>query len=162
MLLGLIAAPNRGHVDLGVPGWGACRFSLFDDSADGTLATRPLDRGQPLVMSASARHREERVQLMLDKLSDLARGAERLNAGSALKFCDVASGASDVYPRTSPCYEWDLAAGDALVRAAGGRVTTLEGAPIRYNRWDSLKAPKFVAAADPSVDYVNLIPDPDL
>ena len=161
-VLGLIAAPNRGHVDLGVPNWGARRFSLFDDSADGTLATRPLDRGQPLVMSASARHREERVQLMLDKLSDLARGAERLNAGSALKFCDVASGEADVYPRTSPCYEWDLAAGDALVRAAGGRVTTLEGAPIRYNQWDSLKAPKFVAAADPSIDYVELIPDPDL
>ena len=161
-VLGLIAAPNRGHVDLGVPGWGARRFSLFDDSADGTLATRSLDRGQPLVMSASARHREERVQLMLDKLSELARGAERLNAGSALKFCDVASGEADVYPRTSPCYEWDLAAGDALVRAAGGRVTTLEGAPIRYNQWDSLKAPKFVAAADPSVDYVELIPDPDL
>ena len=161
-VLGLIAAPNRGHVDLGVPGWGARRFSLFDDSADGMLATRSLDRGQPLVMSASARHREERVQLMLDKLSNLAEGAERLNAGSALKFCDVASGEADVYPRTSPCYEWDLAAGDALVRAAGGRVTTLEGAPIRYNQWDSLKAPKFVAAADPSVDYVELIPDPDL
>ena len=57
---------------------------------------------------------------MLGKLSDLAKGAERLNAGSALKFCDVASGVADVYPRTSPCYEWDLAAGDALVRAAGG------------------------------------------
>ena len=99
---------------------------------------------------------------MLDKLSNLAEGAERLNAGSALKFCDVASGEADVYPRTSPCYEWDLAAGDALVRAAGGCVTTLEGAPIRYNQWDSLKAPKFVAAADPSVDYVELIPDPDL
>ena len=161
-VLGLIAAPNRGHVDLGVPGRGARRFSLFDDSADGTLATRSLDRSQALVMSASARHREERVQLMLDKLSDLAEGAERLNAGSALKFCDVASGQADVYPRTSPCYEWDLAAGDALVRAAGGRVTTLEGTPIRYNQWDSLKAPKFVAAADPSVDYVELIPDPDL
>ena len=82
----------------------------------------------------------------------------RLNAGSALKFCDVASGAADIYPRTSPCYEWDLAAGDALVRAAGGRVTTLEGAPIRYNQWDSLKAPKFVAAGDRRLITWSLIP----
>ena len=99
--------------------------------------------------------------MMLCKLSRLAAGAERSNSGSALKFCDLASGVADVYPRTSPCYEWDLAAGDALVRAAGGSVTTLEGAPVRYNQWDSLKAPKFVAAGDAHVDYVGLIPDPD-
>lgn len=100
--------------------------------------------------------------MILNRLSEIAAGAQRLDAGSALKFCDVASGVADVYPRTSPCYEWDLAAGDALVRAAGGTVTTLEGAPIRYNQWDSLKAPKFVAAGDPKIDYLDLIPDPDI
>jgi 3'(2'), 5'-bisphosphate nucleotidase len=160
-VLGLIAAPNRGYLDLGVPGWGARRFPLFSDGPSETLATRPLDPHQPLVMCASARHREERVQMMLNKLSGLAEGAERSDSGSALKFCDLAAGVADVYPRTSPCYEWDLAAGDALVRAAGGSVTTLEGAPIRYNQWDSLKAPKFVAAGDAHIDYVGLIPDPD-
>ena len=56
----------------------------------------------------------------------------------------------------------DLAAGDALVRAAGGSVTTLEGAPVRYNQWDSLKAPKFVAAGDSEINYLERIPDPDL
>ncbi len=135
-VLGLIAAPNRGHLD--------------------------LDPAAQLVMSASARHREERVQMMLTRLAELAQGAQRLDAGSALKFCDVASGSADVYPRTSPCYEWDLAAGDALVRAAGGSVTTLEGAPVRYNQWDTLKAPKFVAAGDSEINYLELIPDPDL
>jgi len=100
--------------------------------------------------------------MMLSSFAELAQGTERLDAGSALKFCDVASGRADVYPRTSPCYEWDLAAGDALVRAAGGSVTTLEGAPVRYNQWDSLKAPKFVAAGDSEVNYLELIPDPDL
>ena len=53
------------------------------------------------------------------------------------------------------------AAGDALVRAAGGSVTTLEGAPVRYNQWDSLKAPKFVAAGDSDINYLELIADPD-
>jgi 3'(2'), 5'-bisphosphate nucleotidase len=161
-VLGLIAAPNRGHIDFGVPECGAWRYPLFSSGEGEKLMTRSLDPSAQLVMSASARHREERVQIMLNRLSDVAEGAVRLNAGSALKFCDVASGVADIYPRTSPCYEWDLAAGDALVRAAGGRVTTLEGAPIRYNQWDSLKAPKFVAAGDRQIDYLELIPDPDL
>ena len=161
-VLGLIAAPNRGHIDFGVPECGAWRYPLFSSGEGEKLMTRSLDPSAQLVMSASARHREERVQIMLNRLSDVAEGAVRLNAGSALKFCDVASGVADIYPRTSPCYEWDLAAGDALVRAAGGRVTTLEGAPIRYNQWDSLKAPKFMAAGDRQIDYLELIPDPDL
>ncbi len=161
-VLGLIAAPSRGYLDLGIPGWGARRYALFADEADAELSTRPVDSSSALVVSASARHRAERVEVMLSRLSDVADGAQRLNAGSALKFCDVASGVADVYPRTSPCYEWDLAAGDALVRAAGGAVTTLEGAPIRYNQWDSLKAPKFVAAGDPRINYLDLIPDPDI
>ena len=161
-VLGLIAAPYRGHVDLGVPDWGAKRYPLFSNEEGADLSARALDPAAQLVMSASARHREERVQMMLTRLAELAKGAQRLDAGSALKFCDVASGSADVYPRTSPCYEWDLAAGDALVRAAGGSVTTLEGAPVRYNQWDSLKAPKFVAAGDSEINYLELIPDPDL
>ena len=161
-VLGLIAAPNRGQLDFGVPDWGARRYPLFSDEEGRDLSTRALDPTAQLVMSASARHREERIQMMLARLAELAQGSERLNAGSALKFCDVASGSADVYPRTLPCYEWDLAAGDALVRAAGGSVTTLEGAPIRYNQWDSLKAPKFVAAGDREINYLELIPDPDL
>jgi len=161
-VLGLIAAPNRGYLDFGVPDWGARRYPLFSEEEGEDLSTRLLDSTAQLIMSASARHREERVQMMLTRLAELAQGAERLNAGSALKFCDVASGSADVYPRTSPCYEWDLAAGDALVRAAGGTVTTLEGAPVRYNQWDSLKAPKFVAAGDSEINYLELIPDPDL
>jgi 3'(2'), 5'-bisphosphate nucleotidase len=161
-VLGLIAAPNRGYLDFGVPDWGARRYPLFSEGEGEDLSTRLLDSTAQLIMSASARHREERVQMMLTRLAELAQGAERLDAGSALKFCDVASGSADVYPRTSPCYEWDLAAGDALVRAAGGSVTTLEGAPVRYNQWDSLKAPKFVAAGDSEINYLELIPDPDL
>ncbi len=161
-VLGLIAAPNRAHVDVGIPLWGARRFSLTNRNEGEPLRTRPLNGAEALTLSASARHRAERVQVMMDRLSPLANGAQRLNAGSALKFCDLVSGDADVYARTSPCYEWDLAAGDALVRAAGGSVTTLEGESIRYNRWDSLKAPQFVAAADPTINYAALLRDPDI
>lgn len=162
-VMGVIAAPNRGYVDVGVPGWGARRYTLDEGDGDGKLLqTRRLDTASPLTMSASARHREERVKVMMDRLSPLAKGAQRLDAGSALKFNDLVSGRADVYPRISPCYEWDLAAGDALVRAAGGRVTTLEGSAIRYNQWDSLKAPKFIAAADPDIPYTEVMRDPEM
>ena len=60
--------------------------------------------------------------------------AGRLNAGSSLKFCVIAEGDADVYPRFGPTMEWDIAAGEAVLRAAGGRVETPEGAPMRYGK----------------------------
>ncbi|HMK89324.1 MAG TPA: 3'(2'),5'-bisphosphate nucleotidase CysQ [Methylocystis sp.] len=59
---------------------------------------------------------------------------ERTDAGSSLKFCRIAEGAADVYPRFGPTMEWDTAAGDAVLRAAGGVVLTPEGAPLRYGK----------------------------
>jgi 3'(2'), 5'-bisphosphate nucleotidase len=68
---------------------------------------------------------------------------ERRPAGSSLKFCLVAEGAADLYPRFGPTCEWDTAAGDAVVRGAGGTVTTLDGAPLGYGR-PPFKNPGFV------------------
>ncbi|MFN4288863.1 MAG: 3'(2'),5'-bisphosphate nucleotidase CysQ [Brevundimonas sp.] len=65
---------------------------------------------------------------------------------SSLKFCLMAEGRFDVYPRTGPTSEWDTAAGDAILRAAGGRVLTLDGEPLRYGKLDrALLNPGFVA-----------------
>src|ERR1700753_712953 len=58
--------------------------------------------------------------------------AERIVAGSALKFALIAEGSADLYPRCGPTMEWDTAAGQALVEAAGGNVTMLDGTPFRY------------------------------
>ena len=63
------------------------------------------------------------------------------NAGSSLKFCLVAAGKADLYPRFGPTNEWDTAAGHAVLRAAGGRVHDFRGAEIRYNK------PKFLNGA---------------
>lgn len=60
--------------------------------------------------------------------------AERKTAGSSLKFCRVAEGVADVYPRFGPTMEWDTAAGDAVLRAAGGQVLAVEGGPLRYGK----------------------------
>jgi 3'(2'), 5'-bisphosphate nucleotidase len=78
------------------------------------------------------------------------RIAKRTNAGSSLKFCAIARGAADIYPRLGPTMEWDTAAGHAVLLAAGGAVTTLDGAPLRYgNTARGLRNPHFVAWGTP-------------
>lgn len=64
----------------------------------------------------------------------------------------MAEGSADFYPRLSPTHEWDTAAGDAILRAAGGQVLTLDGAPLRYNREDLLN-PFFVALGSREVPW---------
>ncbi len=76
--------------------------------------------------------------------------AERRAAGSSLKFCLVAEGLADVYPRFGPTMEWDTAAGDAVLRAAGGVVLDPSGAPLAYGKIsDDLRNGSFVAWGDP-------------
>jgi len=79
---------------------------------------------------------------------------ESIRRGSSLKFCTVASGEADLYPRLGPTWEWDTAAGHAVVLAAGGVVVDLEGNPIRYNKETLLNGP-FLAA--PSREFLQRI-----
>jgi 3'-phosphoadenosine 5'-phosphosulfate (PAPS) 3'-phosphatase len=76
--------------------------------------------------------------------------AERRAAGSSLKFCLVAEGLADVYPRFGPTMEWDTAAGDAVLRAAGGAVLDRSGGPLGYGKIGAdLRNGSFVAWGDP-------------
>jgi 3'(2'), 5'-bisphosphate nucleotidase len=77
--------------------------------------------------------------------------------GSSLKFCLVAEGAADFYPRLGPTSEWDTAAAQAVVEAAGGRVTTLDGQPLACNRKDSLLNPDFLVFGDTGRDWSALL-----
>lgn len=82
--------------------------------------------------------------------------AEFVSRGSSLKFCLLAAGEADIYPRLGRTMEWDTAAGDAVLRAAGGRVTTLDGADLCYNKRDQASDvdfanPFFVAYGDPAL-----------
>jgi 3'(2'), 5'-bisphosphate nucleotidase len=90
------------------------------------MTTRPYP--SPLVAVASRSHRDAQTDAFLAGLGvDETRGA-----GSSLKFCLVAEGSADVYPRFGPTMEWDTAAGDAVLRAAGGAVTDPDGSTFRY------------------------------
>jgi 3'(2'), 5'-bisphosphate nucleotidase len=73
------------------------------------------------------------------------------SAGSAIKFCKIAEGEADVYPRLAPTSEWDVAAGHALVAAAGGIVTTSRGTALSFGHAaDRFLIPEFVAWGDPA------------
>ena len=77
--------------------------------------------------------------------------ADEIVCGSALKFCRVAEGAADLYPRLAPTSEWDVAAGHAVLAAAGGAMTTPEGAPLHYGQIaENFRIPAFIAWGDPS------------
>jgi 3'(2'), 5'-bisphosphate nucleotidase len=146
---GVIYQPLAGRAFLGIVGEGAY---LLQPAGDGwsrePIITRSAN-GDALTLLASRRHRNARLASTVDFLEQ-RYSLVRSNSGSALKFCDLASGRGDVYPRFSPCSEWDVAAGDALVTAAGGAVFGLDGAPLRYNARDTLLAEPFLAVGDPA------------
>jgi 3'(2'), 5'-bisphosphate nucleotidase len=73
--------------------------------------------------------------------------------GSSLKFCRIAEGRIDVYPRFGPTSEWDTAAGQCVVEAAGGAVLTLDGAALRYNTKESLLNPDFIVLGDVNLSW---------
>jgi 3'(2'), 5'-bisphosphate nucleotidase len=101
---------------------------LPNESAWRKLRTRAAPAG--LVALASRSHCDPQTEAFLAGLPI----AERKSAGSSLKFCLIAEGGADVYPRFAPTMEWDTAAGDAVLRAAGGVVLNLDGAPLDYGK----------------------------
>lgn len=149
-VLGVLFLPLEQVAYTGIPGVGARRYQrdLRGDWAASELATRALRHGQALRLLASRRHRGARLDAHLAWLEEQWGPIARDNMGSALKFCRMAEGAGDFYPRFSPCCEWDTAAGQAVLEAAGGLVLGLDGAPLRYNTDDSLYSPPFYAIAD--------------
>jgi 3'(2'), 5'-bisphosphate nucleotidase len=80
---------------------------------------------------------------------------ELVQLGSSLKFCSIAEGRADVYPRFGPTSEWDTAAAQAVVEGAGGAVLDNEGRVLSYNAKDSLLNPYFVAFGDTSRDWIR-------
>jgi len=156
--LGLIAEPRRGRYALGIVGDGAWCCEYVEDAwRFSPMGTRALPE-QELVVLASHRHRNERLSQTLAFLESRYE-LQRLNSGSALKFCDLAAGRGDCYPRFSPCSEWDVAAGDALVSAAGGSLWGLDGRPLRYNDRESLLSPNFLAVGDSSQELWQIMLD---
>lgn len=130
-LLGIIAAPALGLLWRGLVGGGAERLTLNEGLATAPVPihTRPMPKaGEPWIAAVSRSHGDRSTEAFIAGRP----GAVCLTLGSAVKFGRLAEGAADIYPRLAPTSEWDVAAGHALVSAAGGTVTSPTGVPLRF------------------------------
>ncbi len=145
-IAGIVAAPKRGLLWRGVVGMGAERLRLSDNTVAELQPIRTRRwLAQEAVATMSRSHLDPATQVFLDRLGPLTRKP----SGSAVKFCLIAEGAVDVYPRLAPTCEWDVAAGHALLAAAGGIVTAPDGAALPYGRIaQSFRVPAFIACGD--------------
>ncbi len=160
-VLGIIAVPVEGVTYLGIPGEhqgaGAWRCSGAG-LATCELLPQMSEHPEGVVrLLASQRHDPLKVESVMQRLEPVARAVQRVNAGSAIKFCALIEGQAEIYPRTSPCYEWDVAAGDALVHAAGGYLVDPDGQRLRYNARDTLLVENFTAGLVTQRDWLNLL-----
>jgi 3'(2'), 5'-bisphosphate nucleotidase len=137
-VLGVVLAPALGKAWWGAQGHGAMARDGGDGAPGRTIAVRAKP-AQPVAV-ASRSHADPQTEAFLDA----AGVAERISAGSSLKFCLVAEGKADLYPRFGRTMEWDTAAGHAVLRAAGGEVTTRDGAPFLYRK-PGFENPGFIA-----------------
>jgi 3'(2'), 5'-bisphosphate nucleotidase len=149
-LLGIIGVPALGLVWRGLVGHGAERISATDRSGAPAepIHTRPMPApGAPWVAAVSRSHGDSRTEAFIEARP----GAVRLKLGSAVKFGRIAEGAADIYARLGPTCEWDIAAGHAIVTAAGGKVTDGRGANLRFGEGaKDFIVPEFIAWGDPT------------
>jgi len=124
--LGVVYQPARDRLWAGLVDEGA-----FVEDVEGRRPIRTRERGPNLDAVASKSHL---TQSTVDYLSEAVGECDHVSVGSSLKFCIVAEGRADIYPRLSPTSEWDTAAGHAVLLAAGGRVDGPDGTPLRYGK----------------------------
>lgn len=125
--LGVVFAPATGRLHGGCVGEGA-----WLDEGQGRVAIRTRERGEQLTAVASKSHLN---QATIDYLQAAAGGScGYVSVGSSLKFCILAEGRADIYPRAAPTSEWDTAAGHAVLLAAGGLVDGPDGSALRYGK----------------------------
>jgi len=145
---GVVHVPVSDTTYFGTRELGAwCRHG--GGTATAIRVRRPAARTPVIVGSRS--HANPELGSQLDRLGP----HELTSMGSSLKFCLVAEGRADFYPRLGPTSEWDTAAAQAVVEAAGGRVVTLDGAALEYNRKEAFLNPHFFVYGDPGRDWLE-------
>ena len=148
-VLGVVHAPVPGQT------WGAARgVGAFRLDGAVRIAIRARRLPEKPTVVASRSHRDPETERILARLP----GHELVGRGSSLKFCLVAEGAADFYPRMGPTSEWDTAAGQCVVEQAGGAVWRLpELTPLGCNEKDSVLNPSFAVIGDPQHDWAAIL-----
>jgi 3'(2'), 5'-bisphosphate nucleotidase len=142
--LGVVYAPARSQLFAGDAVAGQAFRTAQSPDDQGQATRTPIRTRQPaaagLTIVASRSHRSPETDAWLAQV----KVAELVSVGSSLKFCLVAAGEADLYPRLGPTMEWDTAAGHAVLSAAGGEVVNLDGSPFRYGK-PEFRNPSFIA-----------------
>jgi len=157
---GVIYVPVKDLLYAGAFGVGAFRFdttvklrsvaaagNLAGDLAvhDATPLPLPAEKRDATIIVASRSHLSAETQACIDRCRQVFGEIEQTSRGSSLKLCLIAEASADIYPRFSPTMAWDIAAGHAIVEAAGGTVRQVKGPALDYNG-ESLVNPWFIAA----------------
>lgn len=151
-VLGVVRVPVQGKTYIGCRGVGA---ELRRDGGQPVTLEVAARSRTPVRVVGSRSHRGSSLDAFLDRLGD----AEMVAMGSSLKFCTVAAGGADVYPRLGPTSEWDTAAAQAVVEQAGGQVLQLDGNPLSYNAKEEILNPFFVVVGPTDHDWLALLAD---
>jgi 3'(2'), 5'-bisphosphate nucleotidase len=151
-VLGVVHVPVKDTDYYGAEGTGARR--RIGDAAPEPIRVSRVGEG-PIRVVGSRSHRGSSLDGYLARLGD----HEMVPMGSSLKLCLVAAGDADVYPRLGPTCEWDTAAAQGVVEAAGGQVVDLDGQPLRYNTKMEYLNPFFIAYGDGSRDWTAYAED---
>ena len=152
VILGVVHVPVYGRTYVGCQGLGAQRRDGDNDPVAIRVAAAS---GTPPRIVGSRSHRGGSLDAYLAAIGE----HEMLPMGSSLKFCVVAEGKADLYPRLGPTSEWDTAAAQAVVEQAGGSVVTLDGKPMKYNTKADILNPHFMVVGSADRDWLALLPD---
>ena len=149
-VLGVVYVPATQRCFYGFDDGGAYEQKL--DQAPEAIAVTAAAQS-PVRVVGSRSHRGASLDTYLDNLGDYVM----VPMGSSLKLCLVANGAADIYPRLGPTSEWDTAAAQAVVEAAGGRVIQRDGQPLLYNTKEDILNPEFLVFGDASRDWTRYL-----
>lgn len=146
-IFGLIASPVKEELIMGSKEFGVfiIDFDNLDKKEHWKKIEIPEKVNSPVVMTCSRSHHSGPVLKFIQELQKISPEIDYIKKGSSLKFFDLATGTADAYPRFAPTMEWDIAAGQAILEALGGKVYQPEtGEPLRYNK-ENLLNPHFIA-----------------
>ncbi len=144
-ILGVIFAPAKSAIYFAQKGYGTFTIdtSVELNSLDKATQISVLKQSDPVRIIGSRSHSNNSFTTWVNEKFP---NAQIIQAGSSLKFCLIANGNADIYPRFGPTSEWDIAAGHIILNEAGGKILTLSNKEIKYNQKESLLNPEFIAS----------------
>ncbi|WP_226664394.1 3'(2'),5'-bisphosphate nucleotidase CysQ [Microbulbifer aggregans] len=157
-VMGVVHVPVLDITYAGAKSQGAFKRDASGETAIQVRAMQPrLDSREPIEIVASRSHGAGAVDALLERIEGSLGETGLKNMGSSLKLCLVAEGAADLYPRLAPTCEWDTAAAQAVVEAAGGIVVDEQFNLLRYNQKEELLNPFFYVIGDQSFNWKTLL-----